>query len=156
MTSVQRTLRVYADTSVFGGCFDDEFRTESVRFFEEVRSGRFVVVVSDVVLDELGLAPECVRRVLAELPPSRVELVTSSEESNELKQAYLDSGVVGPASRNDAAHIALATIYGAELVVSWNFEHIVHFEKIAGYKGVNSLRGYRNPKIYSPREVVNT
>ena len=37
---------------------------------------------------------------------------------------------------------------------SWNFKHIVHFEKIAGYQGVNSLRGYRSPKIYSPREVV--
>ena len=154
MTSVKRTLRVYADTSVFGGCFDDEFRAESVRFFDEVHSGRFVVVVSDVTLDELSLAPESVRRILADLPPPRVEVVNSSEESNELKQAYLDAGVVGPASRNDAAHIALATIFGAELVVSWNFKHIVHFEKIAGYEGVNSLRGYRSPKIYSPREVV--
>jgi predicted nucleic acid-binding protein len=156
MTSVKRTLRVYADTSVFGGCFDDEFRAESLRFFDEVRSGRFVVVVSDVTLDELSLAPESVRRILADLPPSRVEVVNSSEESNELKQAYLDAGVVGPASRNDAAHIALATIFGAELVVSWNFKHIVHFEKIAGYEGVNSLRGYRSPKIYSPREVVKS
>ena len=154
MTSVKRTLRVYADTSVFGGCFDDEFRAESVRFFDEVRSSRFVVVVSDVTLDELSLAPEPVRRILADLPPSRVEVVNSSDESNELKQAYLDAGVVGPASRNDAAHIALATVFGAELVVSWNFKHIVHFEKIAGYEGVNSLRGYRSPKIYSPREVV--
>ena len=154
MTSVKRTLRVYADTSVFGGCFDDEFRAESVRFFEEVRSGRFVLVVSDVILDELGLAPESVRRILADQPASQVEFVTSSEESNGLKQAYLDAGIVGPASGNDAAHIALATIFGAELVVSWNFKHIVHFEKIAGYEGVNSLRGYRSPKIYSPREVV--
>ena len=68
MTGVKRTLRVYADTSVFGGCFDDEFRTESVRFFDEVRSGRFVVVVSDVTLDELSLAPESVRRILAAKP----------------------------------------------------------------------------------------
>jgi hypothetical protein len=154
MTNVKRTLRVYADTSVFGGCFDDEFRAESIGFFEEVRAGRFILVVSDVTLEELSLAPEPVRRILAGLPPSRVAVVTSSEESNDLKQAYLDAGVVGPASRNDAAHIALATIFSADLVVSWNFKHIVHFEKIAGYEGVNSLRGYRSPKIYSPREVV--
>ena len=121
---------------------------------EEVRAGRFVLVVSDVTLDELGLAPEPVRRILADLPQPEIEVVNSSEESNALKQAYLDARVVGPASSNDAAHIALATISGADLVVSWNFEHIVHFEKIAGYEGVNSLRGYRNPKIYSPREVV--
>jgi hypothetical protein len=56
----------------------------------------------------LGLAPESVRRILADLPPSRAEVVNSSEESNGLKQAYLDAGVVGQASRNDAAHIALS------------------------------------------------
>jgi len=157
MIGVEGTLRVYADTSVFGGCCDDEFRAESVGFFEEVRAGRFVLVVSDVTLDELGLAPEPVRRILADLPPSRIEVVSSSVESNPVGAGHarpLHAGVVGPASRNDAAHIALATIFGADLVVSWNFKHIVHFEKIAGYEGVNSLRGYRSPKIFSPREVV--
>ena len=82
MKGVKKTLRVDADTSVFGGCLDDEFRAESVRFFEEVRSGRFVLVVSDVTLDELGLAPESVRRILADLPPSQIDVVNSSEESN--------------------------------------------------------------------------
>ena len=107
--------------------FDDEFRAESSKFFDEVRSGRFVLVISNVTLDELGLAPEPVRSVLGNMDPSRVEMVNSSPESEELRQAYLDAGVVGPACRNDAAHIALATICGAELVVSWNFKHIVHF-----------------------------
>ena len=105
---MKRTLRVYADTSVFGGCFDDEFRIESEKFFEEVRSGRFIVVISEVTLEELSLAPERVRQVLADLPASGVDVVRSSEESRELKQAYLDAGVVGPASGNDAAHISLA------------------------------------------------
>ena len=154
MKTVERVLRVYADTSVFGGCFDDEFRTESVRFFEEVRVGRFVVVVSDVTLDELELAPERVRAVLAELPAAQVEIVSTSPESIALRNAYLEAGVVGPASTNDASHIAVATISNVDLVVSWNFKHIVHFEKIGGYEGVNSLRGYRSPRIYSPREVV--
>ena len=58
MATVKKPLRVYADTSVFGGCFDDEFKTESVQFFEAVRQGQFVVVVSNVTLDELELAPD--------------------------------------------------------------------------------------------------
>ena len=148
-----RSLRIYADTSVFGGCFDDEFKADSLRFFEEVRQGQFVVVVSDVTLDELQLAPEEVRRVLADLPLDQVQIVTTSSESDELRDAYLDAGVVGPASSNDAAHIAVATVVGVDMVVSWNFKHIVHFEKIGGYEGVN-LRGYQSPRIYSPREVV--
>lgn len=154
MTTVKKPLRVYADTSVFGGCFDDEFKAESVRFFDEVRQGQFVVVVSNVTLDELELAPDPVRGVLAGLPPEQVEIVSTSPESDGLRKAYLEAAVVGPASRNDAAHIAVATVSGVDLVVSWNFKHIVHFEKIRGYEGVNSLRGYRSPRIYSPREVV--
>ena len=154
MTTVKRPLRVYADTSVFGGCFDVEFKDESVRFFEEVRLGQFVVVVSNVTLDELELAPDPVRGVLAGLPPEQVEIVSTSPESNCLRDAYLGAAVVGPASSNDAAHIAVATVSNVDLVVSWNFKHIVHFEKIGGYEGVNTLRGYRSPRIYSPREVV--
>jgi hypothetical protein len=154
MTTVKKPLRVYADTSVFGGCFDDEFKAESVRLFDEVRQGQFVVVVSNVTLDELELAPDPVRGVLAGLPPGQVEIVSTSPESDGLRKAYLETAVVGPASSNDAAHIAVATVSGADLVVSWNFKHIVHFEKIGGYEGVNSLRGYRSPRIYSPREVV--
>jgi hypothetical protein len=151
---MNRPLRVYADTSVFGGCFDDEFRTESVRFFDEVRQGLFVVVVSNVTLDELELAPDSVRRVLADLPPRQVEIVSTSLESEALRSSYLEAAVVGPASSNDAAHIAVATISKVDLVISWNFKHIVHFEKIGGYEAVNTLRGHPSPRIYSPREVV--
>jgi predicted nucleic acid-binding protein len=154
MVSVMGPLRVYADTSVFGGCFDREFDVTSIRFFEEIRRGEYVVVVSDVTLDELELAPDKVRRVLVDLPPEHVELVSVPLESDELRRAYLEAAVVGPASSNDAAHIAVATVADVDLVVSWNFKHIVHFEKIAGYEGVNRGRGYRSPRIYSPREVV--
>ncbi len=154
MAAVKKPVRVYADTSVFGGCFDDEFKIESARFFEEVRQGRFVLVVSNVTLDELELAPDAVRAILAELPAKQVEIVATSTDSDGLRIAYLEAAVVGPASSNDAAHIAVATTSNVDLVVSWNFKHIVHFEKIGGYEGVNSLRGYRSPRIYSPREVV--
>ena len=70
-----RKLRVYADTSVFGGCFDPEFEVESRKFFDDVREGRFTVVISDVTVEELQPAPEEVRQVLAKLPPEHVELV---------------------------------------------------------------------------------
>jgi hypothetical protein len=154
MATVKKPQRVYADTSVFGGCFDDEFKVESKRLFDEIRRGQFVLVVSDMILDELELAPEAVREVLAELPKEQVGFVNASAESDELRNAYLQAGIVGPASSNDAAHIAVATVFNVDLVVSWNFKHVVHFEKIEGYEGVNSLRGYRSPRIYSPREVV--
>ena len=147
-------LRVYADTSVFGGCFDIEFDAASLRFFEQVRDGAFRLVISDVTLDELDLAPESVQRVLAELDEACVERVAATPESEALAREYLEAKVVGPSCVDDARHIAVATVMDVDIVVSWNFKHIVHYEKIMGYEGINLTRGYRSPRIHSPRELV--
>ena len=151
-----KPIRVYADTSVFGGCFDVEFKDASQKFFEEVRLERIKLVVSDTTALELADAPERVRRVLAELPPSAVERVFLDENTASLRDAYLNHGVVGKSSERDAEHIAAATIAEVDLIVSWNFKHIVHYEKISGYQGVNLLEGYGAIRIFSPMEVIET
>ena len=135
-------LRVYADTSVFGGCFEEKFSEASTRFFDQVRDGTFVLVVSDVTFRELGPAPHHVKSLLDSIPAGYVEEVVSSGESTRLQAAYLAAGVVGPACGNDAAHIAVATIALVDIIVSWNFKHIVHYDKIMGYEGVNTIHGY--------------
>jgi hypothetical protein len=147
-------IRVYADTSVFGGCFDVEFAEPSRRFFDEVRQGRIRLVFSDTTALELTKAPEEVRRVLIDLPPSVIERVFVNAEVERLRDAYLAHGVVGSASQRDAEHIAAATIAEVDMIVSWNFKHIVHYDKISGYQGVNMLEGYDAIRIYSPLEVV--
>lgn len=76
---------------------------------------------SSVTLDELELAPDPVRGVLSGLPTHSVEIVRTSAESDGLRDAYLEAAVLGPASINDAPHIAVATISRVDLVVSWNF-----------------------------------
>lgn len=152
---MKRPLRVYADTSVFGGCFEAKFSEASTRFFEQVREGTFLLVVSDVTLDELKFAPESVRRILADLDQSRVERVAVAPESEALARKYLEAKVVGPACVDDARHIAVATIMNVDIIVSWNFKHIVHYEKIMGYEGINLKMGYFSPRIHSPEELVN-
>ena len=149
-----RRLRVYVDTSVFGGRFDEEFQAASRAFFEAVAAGRFLLLIGEVRGRELAIAPERVRGVLAEIRAENLENVASSEEVARLRDAYSAAGVLGPASRDDAEHVASASVAGADLVVSWNFKHIVHFEKIAGFLAVNMLHGYNPIRIYSPREVV--
>lgn len=146
--------RIYADTSVFGGCFDDEFTEESKILFEEIRAGKFALVVFDVVLREIRDAPEQVKRLVAELSPDVVEFIPASEEMEVLAKAYIDAGVVGTAAQRDAEHIAAASVSNVDLILSWNFRHIVNYNKIRGYHAVNLLNGYSVIPIYSPREVV--
>lgn len=148
-----RRFRVYVDTSVFGGVEDEEFSVPSRRFFDQVRQGRYLVLVSDVTLDELAEAPDGVRRVLQELPPDCVEDVSLNDEIQVLAEAYITAGVVGPKWMDDALHVATATVVGARLILSWNFRHIVNYDRIRAFNSVNLAQGYDQIDIRSPLEV---
>lgn len=62
--------------------------------------------------------------------------------------------VVGPKSRNDATHVAYATVARADAIVSWNFKDIVRLDRMKGYNRVNFEKGYGILEIVSPKEVV--
>jgi len=148
-------LRVYADTSVFGGCFDPEFAKDSTRFFDEVKAGKIWLITSDVLLFELKAAPPHVMQILRSLPTGNLAHIELTEEMLVLRDAYLSAQVLPRNALNDAAHIAAATAGDVDLLVSWNFKHIVHYEKIRGFNAVNLLMGYRSINIYSPKEVIS-
>ena len=149
-----KRLRLYADTSVFGGCFDDIFAESSRKLFDDVKRGKFILLLSETAVSELDNAPPEVRNVRDDLPPEFVEKLYLSEEVEELRDEYIRAGVVGPASLYDAEHIAIASVAKADVIVSWNFKHIVHFDKIRGYHAVNILQGYIAIPIHTPQEVV--
>jgi hypothetical protein len=146
-------MRVYADTSVFGGAFDDAFAFPSRAFFDQVRRNRFELISSALVVDELAEAPEKVRGFFRELA-GHVDIQPISTEAVQLRDAYLAAGIVGPASRDDAQHVALATVLDCWTIVSWNFRHIVHARKIPLYNGVNGGQGYKEIAIHTPQEVI--
>ncbi|KAM3090927.1 type II toxin-antitoxin system VapC family toxin [Phormidesmis sp. 146-35] len=151
---VIRTLRVYADTSVFGGVFDEEFDTASQIFFQQVQAGRFQLITSPIVQAEIESAPEEVRLFFNQML-AIAELIDVSEQALQLRKAYLDAGIVTPKSATDALHVALATVASCALIVSWNFKHIVRFDKVPLYRAVNTLNGYAEIGIYSPLEVIS-
>lgn len=146
-------IRVYVDTSVFGGTQDEEFSEDSKRFFDQVRKGEFIVLLSAETLRELSQSPEQVQSVWQGLPPDQVEEVPLYTEVWELANEYILAKVLGPPSIGDAIHIAAATVAGADLILSWNFKHIVNFNRIRGFNGVNVRFGYRSMTILSPKEV---
>ena len=149
-----RRQRVYVDTSVIGGCFDSGFREASIALLESALSGEIVLVLSDLLAFELQNAPQVVRDLYEALPNNLVELVVTGSEEDGLHAAYLSAGVVGAANEGDAMHVAAATVANCDIIVSWNFKHIVHYDKIRGYNAVNLREGYRTLAIHSPKEVV--
>ncbi len=106
-------------------------------------------------LRELQGAPKAVRDHLLSIPKERMNVLVDSAASAELADAYLQRGVVGPGSASDALHVALATIGRADVLVSWNFRHIVNLGRIRLFNGVNIEQGYSRLEIRSPREVLD-
>lgn len=148
-----RPLRVFVDTSVFGGMFDIEFEADTRAFFKEVAAGNFSLAVSKQVYDEIVPAPGQVKSFFDALLPQMV-LFNDSPEVQYLVEVYLDKKVVGRKSLNDALHVAYATVHGCSGLVSWNFKHIISEDKSLAFNLANTEQGYPQIFIASPREIV--
>ncbi len=146
--------RVYIDTSVIGGCFDQEFQEWSNRLFDDFKSGKRIAIVSDITLDELTDAPDRVKDNFETIPEDSIEILTSEIESRELADKYILENAVSTRFYEDALHIAIATINNVSVLASWNFKHIVNLDKIRLYNAVNLKNGFTILEIRTPREIL--
>jgi hypothetical protein len=146
--------RFYFDTSVFGGVYDIEFDEATLQLFEKVKLGEIICIYSDLTIGELDNAPQRVRDFFAALPNDHLEFIKISDESLQLARQYVLEKVVGETSFDDCVHIALATIHKADILVSWNFKHIVNVYRIRGYNSVNLRQGYTSMEIRSPKDII--
>jgi hypothetical protein len=150
----QVKLRIYADTSVIGGCLDEEFRTASCQLMDLFRDGQAILALSQLTVLELQEAPTEVRAVLSDIPEEQREYLELSRDASELAERYISEKVIGAGMKVDAQHIAIATLARVDVLVSWNFKHIVNLERIHGYNAVNLRQGYPLLEIRSPMEVL--
>nr|VFJ53362.1 MAG: hypothetical protein BECKFM1743A_GA0114220_101142 [Candidatus Kentron sp. FM]VFJ54578.1 MAG: hypothetical protein BECKFM1743C_GA0114222_101412 [Candidatus Kentron sp. FM]VFK10367.1 MAG: hypothetical protein BECKFM1743B_GA0114221_101382 [Candidatus Kentron sp. FM] len=145
---------IYTDTSVIGGCLDKEFQAGSEALIQRFESGSAILMISDLTLSELENAPPDVRNVLNRVSTEDTQYVELTAEARQLAERYLSEGVVSSKNQTDARHIAIATIHRADVLVSWNFKHIVNLERIHGYNAVNLKQGYPMIEIRTPLEVL--
>jgi len=146
--------KVYIDTSVVGGYFDEEFELWTKLFFESVTNGRFKIAISELLQTELVDAPQLVRQFLTTIPFAHKIIAEYNEEARQLGNKYIEANIVGKTSLTDCRHIATATVNEIDILTSWNFKHIVNLDKIHLYNGVNLQNGYRTIEIRTPRELL--
>jgi len=147
--------RIYIDTSVVGGYFDEEFKEATIKLFERLDNNEIIFVVSDLLDLELINAPQQVKEHLLKYSADKFQRVELTEEAVKLADAYIDEKVVGKTSLEDCRHIAMATIHKVDVLASWNFKHIVNLDRIKGYNSVNLRLGYSIIEIRSPKDLVN-
>lgn len=147
--------RIYVDTSVIGGSLDEEFKSWSNGLMKDFRLKNYLPVLSELTFDEISKAPDSVKEILRELMQYEPEILEITKSALELSEEYLRKEILTPKFRDDALHIALASLANVDVLVSWNFRHIVHYDKIRLFNAVNLENGLKTIDIYSPREVTN-
>ncbi len=147
-------LRVYLDTSVFSAYFDSRVtdrQRETEAFW--ARKSEFDLATSELARQELRQAPDPAqrRRLLGLLRGFTV--LTITEEMDQLVQRYVDEGVFTAAMRNDAWHVAAAVISRQDVLLSWNFRHLVNRRRRAKINELNVAEGLPTIEILAPPEV---
>lgn len=131
-------------------------REPTKQFLRQCSQGFFLPYISTVVLQEIALAETSaaaqIVREINQVIPTPLE---PSEESEELAETYLEAGIIPHKKRDDARHVAIATVAGLEIVVSWNHRHLANERKSDLYNAVNRLAGYDQVLvIHTPFEVI--
>lgn len=152
--AIQKSMRLYIDTSIFGGFFETEFQLWTKKLVEQIFEGQYIAVVSDMTLAELEEAPKQVRELADKIISENSEFVTAGELDKDLAEKYVKEKIVTRKFYSDALHIAIATIHKVDVLVSWNFKHIVNLNRIRQYNSVNLKHGYTMIEIRSPMEIV--
>lgn len=144
---------LYLDTSIYGVFFDVEFNIETRLLFEDIRLDKYNLITSKMVLKELNYAPIQILDFYLSFH-SVQDILEIDKKVEFLAGEYINQKVVGKTSFEDCLHIAFATINLVDILVSWNFKHIVNESRIKGYNNINEKYGYKNLKIVSPKELI--
>lgn len=150
-----RKTKIYLDTSVISHLeapdTPDKMR-DTQAMWEEIKQGAYDAVISDVTFRELADCPEAKQRIItAYIDEIEYIGLGLSREAEDLAAAYIAHGVLTPKSYDDCLHLALATVSNCDVVVSWNFKHMVRYKTIEGVRNTNAANGYyKNIDIIQP------
>lgn len=153
-----KKIKYYLDTTVFNFVFaegDKEKKDITIKLFRDLPLIADGIYISDEVIREISRAPEPRKTQLEKLLRDTSPLLLDIDlEVEELSDRYIKEGIIPERYRGDALHIAIAVVNGLDVIVSWNFEHIVKLKTRVMVNGINKLLGYHEIEICSPEEVV--
>ena len=149
-----KKLKLYLDTSVISHLDapdTPEKTAETLAFWEILKTGKYDVVISDVVMEEVARCREPKRTFMDErITEIHPTILVPNQEVKELAKEYVSKKVLSQKSIDDCLHIALSVINHCDYLVSWNFRHLVNVQTLEGVRIVNAINRYRGISIVSP------
>jgi predicted nucleic acid-binding protein len=153
-----RKLKVYLETTLFNFYVDTSkgYAHEStVALFKEIAAGKYEAFTSDYAIDELEWAKkEKHDKMMRLLTEYNIKVLVPDVNASKLAGLYVAEGVIPQKYVTDGLHIAVATVYGLDMIISMNFQHIVKRKTLKMTSAINILSGYQAIEIYSPMEII--
>ena len=153
-----KKLKIYLETTVFNFVFADDSpdkKQDTIKLFEEIEQGKYIPYTSDYVLQELLKAEEMKTKQMVDLIEQyKVILLEANDNAKALANKYVSENIIPEKYITDGLHIAVATINDLDIIVSYNFKHIVKLKTIIGCESINLREGYKRIAIHSPTEVI--
>ncbi len=151
-------IKIYLDTSVIS--YLDQKDTpekmkETQKLWKLFKEGQYEIYISDIVVSEINKCYMVKRNVLFDyLKQIDYNMIEIDENTVELAEKIIDFGFLKRESYDDCRHMAAAILAGCDLIISWNFKHIVNARTIQGIKAVTAYEGYKGLQIYSPLTLL--
>ena len=150
--------RLYLETTVFNYYFDvdRDGHKDTIRLFEAIGAGKYEGYTSEYVTGELEKTQEPKRgNMLALIEEYGIEILADNMQAQQLAGYYVGNGII-PASYNiDSSHIAVASVYGLDCLVSYNFKHINRAKTKIMTTIINRNEGYNGVVICTAKEVLD-
>ncbi len=153
-----RRKRIYLDTSVISYIHQEdapEKMSDTLLFWGDVKSGKYETFISEVTIEELAACPEPKRTLLFEiLQEIEYNIIKSNDEIEKLALDVIAQGILTGKSIDDCVHIASAVINNCNIIVSWNFKHLVNAKTIDGVRMISLMNNLNTVDIYSPTMMI--
>jgi predicted nucleic acid-binding protein len=150
--------RLYLDTSVIGALYDteDPKRVNIAKTLQEkIEKGDYEAYISRLFLEEIMKAPEDIREdLISVIKALNLPILEEVPEILKLAEIFVEEGIIPEKYRDDARHIAIAVFYQLDLLVSWNYKHMVNVRVKNQVNSVSLRMGYKRLDIVSPEEVI--
>ncbi|MCL1793933.1 MAG: type II toxin-antitoxin system VapC family toxin [Oscillospiraceae bacterium] len=153
-----KKLKVYLDTSVVSHLFADDTpgkMEDTNKLWEDFKADKYDIYISALTAEEIQKCSEPKRTLMTDkLGEIDFQVLEETDEINNLADEYVNSGVLPKKSTDDCLHMAYAVVTNCDIIISWNFKHLVNYRTINKVKVVNTVNHYKEISIISPTMLL--
>lgn len=128
---------------------------ETLALWDDIQKGLYDVYISDVGVSEIleNREPK-VTKLLEHLEQINFTRLAVTEEVHTYADKLLSLGILTKKSYDDCLHIGCAVVNRCNIILSWNFKHMVHIKTVNGVRSINAMLGYHGIDIYPPSMMI--